>query len=110
MHRYRGETKMTTEGELFVDEDIRDYAKDKIDKAVKKKYGKNATWRIDGTKYNDYWDLATLPKTIEAPLMLKRKKEDLEIGTIVAKIKFIITEDFARHIEPEIANVEVMLN
>lgn len=79
---------MTADGELFIDEDCRDFFQKELDKA----FGKGK-WRLDGGKFSDVWDTSELPKVCEVPIVDEDADWDENgdwkvIGTAFITLKF----------------------
>lgn len=91
---------MTARGELFVDEDIRDFVGIK---EFDKKFGED--WTIDASEFSGTWDEANLPSNIKAPIKDSHHKV---VGYLEAKLKFNVEGyDFDKYIEPEIVTAKI---
>jgi len=91
---------MSADGELYLDEDCRDYFRDELDKA----FGKDK-WNIDAGDYSDCWDLGNFPKVAE--VKIKDDETDKLIGTALITSRFEIEEEAGRYIQPYPDKIEI---
>ncbi len=91
---------MTARGELFVDEDIRDFiGMDKFDKM----FGED--WTIDAGKFSDCQNEAELPERDDVPI---RDSKDNIIGYINFELKFVVEGTGKdKYIESEIIKADI---
>lgn len=90
---------MTAHGELFVDEEIRDYVCTKDEKFRKLI---NEGGKVDASEFSGVWDTAELPEVGEAPVL---NDEGIIVGDLHFKLRFVVEEGgFGRYIQPEIEN------
>jgi len=93
---------MTARGELFVNEEIRDFARDEINKKLRRK----DDWYIDASKFSDVWDESELPSRDTVPI--RCDDTDEIIGELTFNLDFVVEEDMCgRYIEPVIKSIEV---
>lgn len=91
---------MTARGELFVDEDIRDFIGMKT---FNKKFGED--WTIDASRYLDCWNNADLPKKDSVPI---RNGNDKIIGYMDFELDFVVEGDGCdKYIEAEIKKAKI---
>lgn len=76
---------MSSRGELFITEDIRDKFKVKLDKM----FGKDC-WELDGGDYYNLWDERNFPDVVEVNI---ENVEGDKIGEIRVQVKFSVEGD-----------------
>ena len=76
---------MSSRGELFITEDIRDKFKTKLDRM----FGKNC-WELDSGDYYDLWDERSFPDVVEVSI---ENAEGDKIGEIKVEVKFSVDGD-----------------
>ena len=100
---------MTARGELFVDEDLKYIAKEKIDKEVADKYGKDIPWQIIANHYGEIYNEGDLPKQIYGNIIIQLKNKQYRlIGKVYATLKFKVEgEGSEKYIVPEVEKFNV---
>lgn len=88
---------MTAKGELYANEDCRDFAKEALDK----RFGKDK-WYLDGGSWNDVWDISQLPNIMEIKILADDVVEDDFLGFLVITNKFYVEDGMGgKYIEVE---------
>lgn len=78
---------MTAPGQLYIDEDCRDT----FEKELNKVFGKGS-WRLDGGKFYDCWDLSNFPAKVDIDIC---NKDNKVIGKAIITSKPIIEDEGA---------------
>ena len=100
---------MTAKGELFVDEDLRDLASDKINNAIANIYGKDTDWKLNANHYSEVWSAGNLPRKIYGNIIIELKNGQFRwVGVITANLIFIVEgDDSEKYIEPIIKDYKI---
>lgn len=101
---------MTADGELFVDENLRDEVFKEVEEKIYNTYGE-MEWRLNGNRYSNYWSAGDLPKVIEAEIVMTlRNGEERSVGMVTAKLKFVVEgEEQDKWIDAVIDNYEIKM-
>ncbi|MHA1787871.1 MAG: hypothetical protein ACTSXT_01460 [Candidatus Helarchaeota archaeon] len=91
---------MSSRGELFVSEEIRDTYGKKLDKI----FGKN-NWQLDGSDYYGLYDEKNFPDELEAKILDSLTRNKI-IGKITVKVNSYIQKgNFGNYIEVEVGKL-----
>jgi hypothetical protein len=92
--------KMSSGGELYVNETCRDEFADELDKL----FGKDE-WNLDASGFSDFWDMEQLPETITAPITNNDRKV---IGEALITSEFSIVDGgYGRYIEANPTKIKI---
>ena len=87
---------MTAKGELYIDEDCRDYFADELDEV----FGKGK-WHLYGGDFGDFWDMANFPEEVEVSI-IDDETWEWELGKAIITSRFYIEDGCGeRYIEIE---------
>lgn len=92
---------MTAHGELYIDEECRDYFRQELDSV----FGEN-NWRLDGSKFGDYWTMSSFPEVVEVDIY--DDEQEIVIGTaVITSEPHIETDGYDRWVEMEPKSIKI---
>lgn len=88
---------MTATGELYANEDCRDFAEKDIDKL----FGEGK-WALDGSDWSGVWSTSQLPAVMEIPILDAESQKEKILGILIVQNKFEVREEWGdRWVEAE---------
>lgn len=82
---------MTAKGQLLVEEDLLfELEESDFDNQIKKKYGNDCIYYLDGYKYGNFWSVDVMPNIGDVDICIDIDDNKYVIGTLSFFIKFYV--------------------